>query len=319
MRGSEGYGINYADKNGYMNSDSLPLRDDYILFMGSSHLEGLQVMQDQNMVTLLNNMIDTHARTVYNMGTAGYDLPLIIEGFQAGIEEFPDSSAIVIELSQMAYDSDEIQQALVQTHYDPADSGDHLVQALGTSRRLRNDTLSILPVISLLRQQFESIYFGFQGAFGIQATVSDHANDVRIYDENESDDAFGDGPADDAVVNPQAFFEALDQAFALLRAEYHNPIILLYHPRVLLQTDGTAKISRDKQYYDDYLSACENNDIYFLDVGDAFLRAYESDYSLPYGFNNTTMGSGHLNQTGHRIVAEELYKALQQIQSKEKQ
>ena len=60
------------------------------------------------------------------------------------------------------------------------------------------------------------------------------------------------------------------------------------------------------------------NDIVFVDTGDAFLKAYENDYSVPYGFSNTTIGNGHLNQTGHRIVAEEFYKAWIEIQDEEK-
>ncbi|MEZ4509477.1 MAG: hypothetical protein R2881_07570 [Eubacteriales bacterium] len=43
-------------------------------------------MQRNNMATVLNGLFGGNARTVYNMGTAGYTLPLIVEGFQAGIE-----------------------------------------------------------------------------------------------------------------------------------------------------------------------------------------------------------------------------------------
>ncbi len=297
VRGLEGYGVNYADQNGYMNLSDLPLKSDYILFMGSSHLEGLQVMQDQNMVSVLNDMLDEHARTVYNMGTAGYTLPLIVEGFQAGIEEFPDSSAVIIELSQMAYSSDELKSALVQTQYDPSDSGRELVKSQSLSRRIRNAVLSVFPVISQLRQQFESIRFDFDGAFGIQTWY--HAEKTSGLRMTDSDDFSG----------------LLNQAFALLRAEYDNPIILLYQPGVSLQRDGTLTIDRDERYYNDYVGACDQNDIIFLDVGDAFLEAYESDYSMAYGFNNTTMGSGHINPLGHRIIAEELYKAILKLQA----
>ena len=72
------------------------------------------------------------------------------------------------------------------------------------------------------------------------------------------------------------------------------------------------------RYYEDYRAACASNGIIFLDTGDAFLRAYEKDYSVPYGFANTTFLTGHLNKTGHRIVAEAFYQALTQLQEEEK-
>ncbi len=305
VRGMEGYGINYADENGYVNDDSTPLSENYVLFMGSSHLEGLQVMQSQNMVTVLNGLFGGDTRTVYNMGTAGYSLPLIIEGFQAGIEEFPDSSAVIIELSDMSYTSEQIINALDQTKFDPASTGVALVQSQSLLRRVRNNLLSVFPIISLLRQQLESASYDFNGAFGFQAVVSnqDKANqDTR-----------------DASLQTDEFVSALDRAFALIRSEYDKPVIILYHPGVSLLSNGTLRIDREVQYYNEYLSASERYGFVFVDIGDAFSEAYEADYSLPYGFQNTTLGRGHLNALGHRIVAEQLYQALTAVLDKEHQ
>ncbi|MEZ4509478.1 MAG: hypothetical protein R2881_07575 [Eubacteriales bacterium] len=117
---------------------------------------------------------------------------------------------------------------------------------------------------------------------------------------------------------PDDFLSALDRAFALLRSEYDNPIVILYHPGVSLSCGGTLRIDRKKQRVTlDYPTACERNGFIFLDTGDAFLEACEEDYSLPYGFQNTTLGSGHLNALGHKIVAEQLYQALTAVLDKE--
>lgn len=324
VRGAEGYGINYIDEKGYPNTNNLPLSNNYILLMGSSHAEGLQVMQKDNMATVLNNMIDPNVRTVYNLGTAGYTLPLIVQGFQAAIEEFPNASAIMIEVSELYFTNDDFKKAMNQAKYDPASSGEALVQSQSTKTRIRNWMLSTLPVISLLRERFESINVSWDGAFGIDQFVSaptanetkndnanvalDTATDEQSKITAEGSDTSGSG----------SFFEALNQTLALLRTEYHKPIILLYHPRVAIQPDGTMSIEREMSNYNDYLVACEKNDIVFVDTGDAFLKAYETDYTVPYGFSNTTIGNGHLNQAGHRIVAEEFYKAWIKIQDEEK-
>ena len=314
VRGSEGYGINYVDENGYLNDDTLPLKDNYILLMGSSHAEGLQIMQKDTMASVLNRMIDPNVRTVYNLGTAGYTLPKIIEGFQAGLEEFPHASAVMIEISQLSYAPDEITQAMDQAQYDPASTGQALMQSLGASRRIRNQILEVIPLISLLRQQFDSMNFSMKGAFGISDLLDAQKARAAVDDTTASEEPAGNDAANEAA----AFSLALNKAFALMRSEFDRPIILLYHSGVAIQPDGSIVITRDMRYYDEYRAACERNGIVFLDPGDAFLQAYKADYSIPYGFFNTTLQAGHLNRLGHKIVAQEFYKAWLKIQEEEK-
>lgn len=316
IRGAEGYGINAVDENGYVNSGDLPLADGYILLMGSSHAEGLQVMQRDNMATVLSNLIDENTRSVYNLGTPGYSLPLIIKGFQAGIEEFPGSSAVVIEFFQMHFGADDLQAALDQPHFDSASSGKALAASMSTLWHARNSTLSMLPIISLLRQQFDSIHWNFNDAFGIQPSPSGSAA-ASAAPANEDGEGLSAEPVASEPVDIAEYDEALNQAFALLRREYGNPIILVYHPYVTIQSDGSITIDRDERYYDLYVRACENNGLVFLDTGDAFLSAYQADYTLPYGFNNTVFGAGHLNVAGHRILAQEIYQSLLKLQNGE--
>ena len=315
VRGSEGYGINHVDSNGYLNDDTLPLSEHYILLMGSSHAEGFQVMQQDSMTAVLNNLIDPNVRTVYNLGTAGYTLPLIIEGFQAALDEFPDSSAVMIEISQLDFSNDELTKARNQTTFDPASTGSALMESLGTSRRIRNDLLNAIPLISLLRQQIDSMNFSMKDAFGLRdyfdklAASAAAANSASIGLEVAPQSADSGGTSSN--------FDALNQALALLRSEYDKPIILLYHAGVSILPDGTISVDRDTRFYDDYRAACEANDIVFVDTADAFLAAYQADFSLPYGFFNTTMQGGHLNALGHKIVAQEFYKAWLNIQDEE--
>lgn len=312
VRGSEGYGINHVDENGYLNDDTLPLKDDYILMMGSSHAEGLQVMQKDSMVSVLNRMLDPGERTVYNLGTAGYTLPLIIEGFPAALEEFPHAKAVMIEISQLAFSADELTQAMDQTKYDPASAGPALMNSLDAGRRLRNKMLELVPLISLLRQQIDSMDFNLNDAFGIK----DFLEAQKTAPAPETAQAIDAEAA--AAKEAAAFSSALNQSFALLRAEFAGPIILLYHSGVAMQPDGSLVIARDMRYYDAYAAACKQNGIVFVDPGDAFLQAFEKDCSVPYGFSNTTMLTGHLNRLGHKIVAEAFYKAWLNVQEEEK-
>ena len=46
-------------------------------------------------------------------------------------------------------------------------------------------------------------------------------------------------------------------------------------------------------------------------MGPAFLENYQQEKTLPYGFMNTVLGNGHLNVTGHHLIAQALIKKIQ--------
>jgi hypothetical protein len=44
-----------------------------------------------------------------------------------------------------------------------------------------------------------------------------------------------------------------------------------------------------------------------MDMTDAFIAEYNEKYLLPHGFSNTAVGTGHLNKTGHRLIARQIF------------
>ncbi len=48
-------------------------------------------------------------------------------------------------------------------------------------------------------------------------------------------------------------------------------------------------------------------------MGARFLREYEENHLLPYGFANSAVGKGHLNRYGHAMIADELYKLMEGV------
>ena len=84
------------------------------------------------------------------------------------------------------------------------------------------------------------------------------------------------------------------------------PLVILYHNNISVQ-NKTAFRNDDAQQVEIFRDACQQNGILFVDVTNRFIDHFKNTYELPYGFSNTTMGTGHLNVLGHRIIAEELY------------
>ena len=96
---------------------------------------------------------------------------------------------------------------------------------------------------------------------------------------------------------------------SFIRSKTDKQVIILYHPAVSIEKDGSLKLlTNGAEPY--YRKACARYDIDFVDMSDTFMQAYENDHIIPYGFNNTTPGAGHINAAAHRMMAQEVYKVL---------
>ena len=110
--------------------------------------------------------------------------------------------------------------------------------------------------------------------------------------------------------------EILSEMFAKLNEDVSlsgAKLIIAYHPSVSLNKDGTMKINDDPEVVRQFSELCAENGIYFLNMAGRFLEEYEKDYTLPYGFANTSVGKGHMNVYGHRMFADEIYRLIQRI------
>lgn len=296
INGHEGHSFIHFDKRGYNNIRG-ELDCSYVLIMGSSHMEATYVSQKQNMSTRLNYLLGgtNDKLRVYNIAHAGNPFPQIVKGFKAGIEEFSHSSAIVIEVYTTSYSVSDLRESLHQIEYHPSSSGEYLKSNLKIRQKFRSWIIGGVPFIKyVIGRQFEAVDFQPENPFGLK---NDMIETERTFDK-------------------EAYSLALGEAMSLLRGEYDNPIIILYHPEVSFRGSG-MEIVRDNDTYDIFENVCRENGIVFLDTGNAFLRAYDERHAVPYGFHNTVIGYGHLNAEGHEIIANELFqviKGLQEVQ-----
>ncbi len=290
---AEGFGITYYDQNGYNNLAG-KLEKPYVLIMGSSHMEATYVLQEKNTASVLNYLLGgTNKKLrVYNIAHADNPLPALIKGFQAGIGEFPDAGAVVMEVYSTNFSVIELKNSLQQTIYSTDSDGAYLLQHLTAEQRLRSTLIGWMPYLKyVLGRQFASVNLGFGNPFGL----------------------FDDTEMAEMPFEENAYESALNDAFSLLRREYNKPLIILYHPEITFSEDQML-IVRDECTYNIFKDVCEKNNIIFIDTGDAFLEAYADEYVVPYGYNNTVIGHGHLNADGHEIVAKILYQTLKDMQ-----
>ncbi|MGF7012635.1 hypothetical protein M2146_003206 [Lachnospiraceae bacterium PF1-22] len=90
--------------------------------------------------------------------------------------------------------------------------------------------------------------------------------------------------------------------------------IIFYHPHLSIDDEGNVQPLTQQDALKAFSTACQNADIVFIDMTDSFISEYEHNRTLPHGFMNTEIGTGHLNATGHRLCAEEVFKSIHEIE-----
>lgn len=285
LMGTEGRGRYKVDKDGYLNAD-LPKQEGYCLVLGASYTQGKEVEFGKRYTDLLNNMLtdSEYELAVYNCSQDAKFLPGIINDFYAVTQEFPDAKTIVIETGNTDFLSSELRAACIQHGFDENQVGSIIIKNMSTVQKAKLMIKESLPLYTILKSQLAAIK-----AKDSSVQVEDEL--VNVIDREKE--------------------QSLNDALRLIRSQFDGKLIIMYHPNVLLSADGDMEIIiQDTTAM--FESACTANDIVFLDMSDAFLEAYKENYAVPYGFSNTTIGTGHLNEDGHRVIAEELYKVLKE-------
>lgn len=276
VHGTEGYGRVTVDENGFLNPSGV-LADEYILMLGTSHTQGKEVDREKKYSVLVNDQIgDDNKLHTYNIAADGNFLPTQIKHFKAVTEEFNDACMITVEIASTDYSVDELEDAIEQVEHDMTDSAVHFSN-MSSLERIRTFIKEYFPLISRIKKQMQTA--------------------KSIKQINSSTDSW--------AIDSDNYSMVIGKALRLMKSEYDKPLVFIYHPRVDIEKDGTLSLVYSETW-EIFKEACINNGIDIIDCGPDFIENYNSKKELPYGFANTTLGSGHLNEVGHQIVANEI-------------
>lgn len=276
-RATEGIAWAVIDANGYNNAAVPEDGDIFILMMGASHTEALNVMQGESASARLEEMLQADGRTgrVYNIGMSSHTLVRNISNFGRALDEFEPTGYVVMETADVIMYTSSLVDA-------------------------QNDALEPLPVTGvdvpgLLtdRPLMRTLYRQYMNLTGDEHEA--------LYAPYIPEDTMG------------RYENALTDAFIMLRAEadvHGVELIIYYHPHLTVNFDGTVTPQTQQQCLEAFARACAAADVTFIDMTDTFLAAYADDFTLPHGFANTPAGTGHLNAEGHLMVAEALYDVI---------
>ena len=283
----EGFGHGMTDELGYNNAYYTDCTEPDIVFVGSSHLEALQVPQNANCVYLLNEKFDKDTLLYnnfkcLNLSVSANAFEVSVSNFPYILEKYNNAKYMVIETSNVEFSPtmlDEIAQG--KFHAPKEENG-----------LVRKVTMSV-PYIKLLNKKI---------------------NEARTAKVNVVADT-NDSNCDDINIYVDKMNEILYD-LSKKTNEKDIKLVVLIHQRFWEDEDGNIITENSPEYMDAFKKCCENNNIKVIDVTKQMIESYIKDFEFSYGFPNTAPGEGHLNKTGHRIIAEEVYKSINKMEEK---
>ena len=268
---NEGFAMVKMDKNG-LNNTFVPENVD-ILLMGSSHMEAYQVAQNKNTGALLNSLLPD--KSTYNIGVSGHTLYRIADNIEAAAQEFEPAEYIIIETSSVNLDMEQMQKVLD-----------------GNAERIKSHDSGILYYLQKI-PAFKPLYNQLE-------------NWIKQSERNSNDD---EGAVSEEISLANGYEELALRflsVFADVGRHHDVEIVIFYAPSEFIDADGNVTYPTQKVYVDAFAGICKSVGIQFVDMTDAFQSVFDNERKLCHGFSNTAVGTGHLNEYGHRAIAERL-------------
>ena len=281
----EGFGYGVTDEQGYNNAYYTDCTDPDIVFVGSSHLEALQVPQNANCVYLLNEKFDKDTLLYnnfkcLNLGVSANAFEVSVSNFPYVLDKYNDAKYIVIETSNVEF-SPTMLDEIAQGKFHTPEQEKGLVRKIARS----------IPYIRLINKKINE---ASAAKVNVVTTESDR--------DSENIDVYVDK------------MNAILCDLSKKSAEKDIKLAILLHQRFSEDADRNIVTENSPEYIDAFKKCCEDNNIKVIDVTQPMIESYRENFDFSYGFPNTAPGEGHLNKTGHRIIAEELYKSINEME-----
>ena len=107
----------------------------------------------------------------------------------------------------------------------------------------------------------------------------------------------------DKALNDEELLNDILSRAAELCTQRDVELIIVFHPTLSVDNEDNITTSYSREDAKLLEKVCMDNGITFINMEDDFREYYLSEHKLPHGFNNTVPGQGHLNETGHMLMA----------------
>lgn len=283
---TEGVSYGVTDADGFINPEVTDNPE--ILFLGSSHLQAMSVMPEENMCSLLNERFKGEYRA-YNMGISGHTIYKVIQYLDSSLKIYKkEPKYIIIETSDVALSESAVKQAL---------SGE-----VKKTEVVDTGIIAQLQKVPYFRQMYHQLDTGM-----MEMLLPDNRKKADNAIANTAQ-ASNEKP----VIAEKPYEETLSY-FQKMEKEYNTQIIVMFHPFETINADGTIGFS-EADYAKVFSKYAEKYDIGFVDMTNDFEKMYYEEHHVPHGFATGEVGVGHLNKYGHAVIAESLYQYIRSLE-----
>ncbi len=275
-RFTEGFAMGRTNNDGFNNLlDYTPGEQIDILLMGSSHMEAFNVSQKQNTAAFLNKLFNGE-RYVYNIGVAGHTLPYCVKHLDTALDTYAPGQYVLLETITLDLSPAEMDAA---TDGTLADIPSYTGGLVGLLQRI--------PLLRLFYTKYAKNAFAF----------------------GDTDDASTASAPGDTMAYASSLASFLEK-ISRESAEHGVQAVVVFNPAVGISPEGSLYTKTRDDQLALFRRLSEENGVRFVDLTDVYMYSYTQQHLLPSGFSNTAPARGHLNATGHRLVAESLYAAI---------
>jgi hypothetical protein len=249
-----------------------------ILGFGNSFMEALQVPIAHNYTSLVERKVaDVDVVNLARSGMGPGHYPTVLRRF-AALE--PDSLLVSVGYG----DLDDVMAPNVNVERDAAGGIHRLWLTVDAKDRLKRVFAPIITRSALatyLMRRFKPVVMGWRAAW------------------RELKGAPDPQPAT-APLDYRAAEERL--SFVLRRLQTSAPVVVLDIPHIVYRAEGASLGAPEEVAV--FRRAARAAGVDYLDAGPALISAYARTRQPLHGFANLKIGSGHLNEAGHAVVAD---------------
>ena len=289
---TEGFALGFNDENGLNNSFEPKKNDVDILLMGSSHMEARNVPQNKSTAYLLNQKLYQYEanKYVYNIGVEGHDFYRQASNLENAIKIYEPKSYVIMQMSMITLDENKMREVLDGT--------------LEKSNAYDEGIIYYLQKVPFLRVIHHQLV-GLREKNSAEETQL--AKEINSADETQAAEEM-------QSIEYESLLEELLSTLATACADNDCGLIIFYIPSVSINNNEMQALY-DKEAVQQFENVCLKNNIVFVNMAEDFNDAYSENRIIPYGFSNTSIGSGHLNRNGHALVADRLFETIMKLES----
>lgn len=278
---TEGIGGGKYDANGFNNVKVMENPD--IIIVGTSHVEGKNVTQKENMSFILNDMFEGK-HEIYNMGISGHHFYKTCQYIPASLDRFEVTPKLVLVESTIVELSKEQVEAAINGTVEFTPSHSEGLIAF----------LQKIPIFRVLYHQMEDGLFDLFMPELQATTVVNQVPEVNVQTQ--------------VNVDLEAY-ELMFDYLASIEEEYNTEIVIFYHPEEVLEDDGTISF-KNNECSPVFASEASKKGIDFIDMQSYFEKMYYEEHKVPHGFITGKAAYGHMNADGHSAIADVLYDVI---------